>query len=217
LYLVLLGAPGSGKGTQAVTLSQSLGLPHVATGDLFREQMSQGTEVGLLAKEYVDKGQLVPDQVTIRMLLERLGKPDSQRGAILDGFPRTVEQATALDTALGQQGKSVDKAILLEVSEEELLRRLSGRWICSDCQTPYHEASQPPRVAGICDRCGGKLYQRADDTRETAERRLKVYAEQTMPLIDYYRKQNRLVTVTGEGPVEDVGVALAAAAGGTRG
>jgi adenylate kinase len=127
-----------------------------------------------------------------------------------------VEQAAALESALGAQGKNVDRAILLDVSEEELLRRLSGRWICSNCQTPYHEASQPPKVAGICDRCGGKLYQRADDTRETAERRLKVYSEQTMPLIDYYRQQNRLTTVTGEGPVEAVGVALAEAAGAAR-
>ena len=216
MYLVLLGAPGSGKGTQAATLSKELGLPHVATGELFREQMSRGTEVGLLAKEYVDRGQLVPDEVTIRMLLQRLGEPDSQKGAILDGFPRTVEQASALDAALAAQGKNVDRAILLDVSEEELLRRLSGRWICSNCQTPYHEASAPPRVAGICDRCGGKLYQRPDDTRETAERRLKVYTEQTMPLVDYYRKQNRFVTVAGEGSVTDVGEALAAAAGATR-
>ena len=216
MYLVLLGAPGSGKGTQAVTLSKELGLPHVATGDLFREQMSKGTDVGLLAKKYVDGGQLVPDEVTIRMLLERLEEPDCQKGAILDGFPRTVEQASALDAALAAQGKNVDRAILLDVSEEELLRRLSGRWICSNCQTPYHEASAPPRVAGICDRCGGNLYQRADDTRETAERRLKVYTEQTMPLIEYYRKQNKLSSVVGEGSLSDVGAALVTAAAGAR-
>ncbi|HLC34705.1 MAG TPA: nucleoside monophosphate kinase, partial [Anaerolineales bacterium] len=157
MYLVLLGAPGSGKGTQAGAISKELGLPHIATGDLFREQMGRRTEVGLLAKQYVDRGQLVPDEVTIRMLLQRLAESDCEKGAILDGFPRTVEQAEALDGALAVQGKHVDRAILLEVSEEELLRRLSGRWVCRDCQTPYHEASAPPLAAGICDRCGGRL------------------------------------------------------------
>lgn len=212
MYLVLLGAPGSGKGTQAGAISKELGLPHIATGDLFREQMGRRTEVGLLAKQYVDRGQLVPDEVTIRMLLQRLAESDCEKGAILDGFPRTVEQAEALDAALAVQGKHVDRAILLEVSEEELLRRLSGRWVCRDCQTPYHEASAPPLAAGICDRCGGRLYQRPDDTRETAERRLKVYTEQTMLLIKYYRDQSKLAVVSGEGPLPAVGAALLSAA-----
>lgn len=205
MYIILLGAPGAGKGTQAETLVKELGLPHVASGDLFREALAKQTELGILAKSYMDKGELVPDEVTIKMILERLARPDCRGGAILDGFPRTLEQARALDEALGPQGKGIDRVLYIEVSNEELLRRLSGRWICRQCQTPYHLVNAPPRVAGRCDRCGGELYQRADDTVETARNRLEVYFAQTSPLIDYYQQASKLVEINGEQSVEQVG------------
>lgn len=211
-YLVLMGPPGSGKGTQAQGLSQALGLPHIASGDLFREHLARKTELGRLAAEYMEKGELVPDAVTIRMVLERLKEPDAAGGAILDGFPRTVEQARALDEALAAEGQEVERAINLDVPQEELLRRLSGRWICRNCQASYHEVSAPPKVPGVCDRCGGPLYQREDDTRETALRRLEVYERQTLPLLDYYRQQGKLVEVNGTGTIEEVGAALREAA-----
>lgn len=211
MYIILLGAPGAGKGTQAETLVRELELPHVASGDLFREALSKQTELGLLAKSYMDKGELVPDEVTIRMILERLARPDCQKGAILDGFPRTLEQARALDAALGQQGRAIDKVLYIKVSNEELLRRLSGRWICRNCQTPYHLVNAPPKVAGVCDRCGGELYQRADDTVETARNRLEVYFKQTAQLIDYYRQARKLVDIDGERTVELVGQELMSA------
>ncbi len=200
MRLILLGAPGSGKGTQAERLAEARGLVHVSSGELFRKAEKEGTDLGKLAKSYMEKGLLVPDEVTIKMILERIS--GISQGFMLDGFPRTLEQAEALDRALGQEG--IDKAIYIEVSREELLRRLSGRWICRQCQTPYHMVSSPPKVEGRCDACGGELYQRADDTRETAEKRLEVYFEQTAPLIDYYRKSGRLLEVDGERPIDEV-------------
>ena len=160
----MLGAPGAGKGTQAATLSEELGLVHVASGDLFREALQQGTPLGLEAKGYMDKGELVPDELTVKMVLERLENPDAQKGVILDGFPRTQAQARALDVALEGNGRGIDSVLYVKVSEEELVRRLSGRWICRSCQTPYHTVSSPPKAARVCDRCGGELYQRTDDT-----------------------------------------------------
>ena len=204
MRIILLGAPGSGKGTQAQALAEELKAPHVATGDLFREHQARGSELGKLAKGYMEKGELVPDAVTIKMLLDRIAQADCSRGYILDGFPRTLAQAQALDEALAPRGEAVDKALYIQVSEEELLRRLGGRWICRICQTPYHEVTAPPRVAGRCDRDGGELYQRADDSRETARRRLEVYFQQTAPLIDYYRQARKLVTVDGEGSVQGI-------------
>lgn len=202
----MLGAPGSGKGTQAERLSQSGGLAHIASGDLFRQAEKEGTEVGKLAKSYMEKGLLVPDEVTIKMILGRI--TEIKQGFMLDGFPRTIEQALALDEALAQEG--IEKAIYIEVSREELLRRLSGRWICRQCQAPYHTVSAPPRVAGKCDLCGGELYQRSDDTAETAEKRLEVYFRQTAPLIDYYRQSDRLVETDGERGIEEVSKELQA-------
>lgn len=201
-----MGAPGSGKGTQAERLSQSSGLVHIASGDLFRQAEKEGTELGKLAKSYMEKGLLVPDEVTIKMILGRI--TEIKQGFMLDGFPRTIEQARALDEALAQEG--IEKAIYIEVSREELLRRLSGRWICRQCQAPYHTVSSPPRVAGKCDLCGGDLYQRSDDSAETAEKRLEVYFRQTAPLIDYYRQSDRLVETDGERGIEEVSKELQA-------
>ncbi|HJX70009.1 MAG TPA: adenylate kinase [Dehalococcoidia bacterium] len=208
MQVILLGAPGSGKGTQAEVLSQEIGLLHIASGDLFRQAEKEGTDLGLLAKSYMEKGLLVPDEITIQMLSERITSPESSQGFILDGFPRTLEQAQALDKALAGEDKAIDKVVYIKVSNQELLRRLSGRWICRQCQTPYHLVSSPPRVAGKCDHCGGKLYQRPDDTRETAEKRLEVYFTQTVPLIDYYQQKGELVEINGEQSIEEVGKEL---------
>jgi len=204
VYIIFLGAPGAGKGTQAAIVAEELNLVHIASGDLFRQALEQGTELGLQAKSYMEKGMLVADEITIRMVLERLSAPDCEQGVILDGFPRNLEQAEALDTALEEQGKAINKAVYIKVSEEELLQRLSGRWICRHCQTPYHATNSPPKVWGKCDNCGGELYQRADDTVETVKKRLEVYFAQTAPLIDYYAQAGRLLEVAGEGSPNEV-------------
>lgn len=204
MYLVLLGASGAGKGTQAEFLSQKLRVAHVASGNLFRQEVERGTSLGLLAKSYMDKGVLVPDEVTIKMISNRLNSEDCSSGCILDGFPRTLEQAQALDKVLADMGKALDKVIYIEVSEEELLRRISGRWLCRNCQTPYHLVTSPPKTAGKCDACGGELYQRPDDREETAKERLKVYFAQTLPLLDYYRSQGKLIEVDGNVGIEAV-------------
>ena len=204
MYVVLLGAPGAGKGTQAKVLSERMELPHVASGDLFREALAKDTRLGRLVRPYVESGQLVPDHITTEMVVERLMQPDCARGAILDGYPRTVEQARSLDEALREKGLQVDKAVYIAVPNEELIRRLSGRWICRKCQTPYHEVERPPKVPGVCDACGGELYQRVDDTVETVRKRLEVYFQQTAPLIDYYRQKDVLVEVNGQQSIEEV-------------
>ena len=214
MYVILLGPPGAGKGTQAVTLAQRLRLAHVASGDLFREALAQGTELGLLAKSYMERGALVPDEVTTAMVMERLSKPDCARGAVLDGFPRTIEQAKALDKALAERDKAVDKVLYINVSEDELLRRLSGRWICRKCQATFHEASRPPAKTGVCDACGGELYQRPDDTVETAKRRLEVYFDQTAPLIAYYREAKKLIEINGGQLIPEVQTDMVRAVGG---
>jgi adenylate kinase len=211
LYIILLGAPGAGKGTQAVMLAEKLKLVQVASGDLFRQALRDETELGLKAKAYMDKGQLVPDEITIRMVLERLAAPDCAGGAILDGFPRNLPQAEALDKALEKQSKAIDKVVYIAVSEAELLKRLGGRWICRQCQAPYHEVDSPPRVAGKCDRCGGELYQRADDNIETIKQRLEVYFAETSPLIDYYTKSGKLLEINGEGNTAEVNQRIVAA------
>lgn len=204
LYIVLLGAPGAGKGTQARRLAEALEIVHIASGDLFREHLNNHTALGLLAKGYINQGELVPDDLTIRMVMERLERPDAAAGAVLDGFPRTVAQAQALDAALAAKGQRVSAALYLRVSEEALIARLSGRWICRSCQATYHVFFNPPRQPGVCDVCGGELYQRDDDTAETVRNRLKVYLEQTLPLMDYYRAQGVLIEVNGEQEVEKV-------------
>ena len=214
--IILLGAPGAGKGTQAVTISKKLGLAHIASGDLFRKEQDSGSELGKIAKSYMEKGQLVPDDITVKMILSRISAPDCAKGFILDGFPRTLEQAKALDQALAVGGRSIDKVLYIKVSVKELLKRLSGRWICRNCQAPYNVVELLPKVSGKCDRCGGDLYQRADDTEETAKKRLDVYFAQTMPLIKYYTDAGKLVEVNGEQGIEAVGQDLIAAIGAKR-
>lgn len=204
MYVILLGAPGSGKGTQAPDLSKRLGAPHVASGDIFRENLKRGTELGKLAQSYMEKGQLVPDEVTIAIIRDRLNRPDCSKGVILDGFPRTLEQAKALDGALNAEGGKVDRVLYIRVSDEELLRRLSGRWTCRECGAVYHEQSNPPRKSGSCDTCQGQLIQRPDDTIETARNRLGVYFRETAPLIDYYRSRAVLAEIDGEQDIEGV-------------
>lgn len=205
MQVILLGAPGAGKGTQAGFISQELGMAHIASGDLFREALNKGTELGMLAKPYMEKGLLVPDEITINLILERIAAADCSKGFILDGFPRTLKQAQALDKALSEKSQGIDRALYIKVSEEELLRRLSGRWICRQCQTPYHIVYSPPKAAGKCDKCGGELYQRADDTVEAVKKRLEVYFAQTAPLIEYYQKVGKLVEIDGDQSIEEVG------------
>jgi len=205
VYIIFLGAPRAGKGTQAANVARRLGLVHIASGDLFRQALEQGAELGIKAKSYMERGVLVPDQITIGMVLDRMSAPDCEPGAILDGFPRNLKQAEALDKALAQQGKAIDKVIYINVSEEELVKRLSGRWICRQCQTPYHITNSPPKVWGRCDRCGGELYQRPDDTAESVRKRLEVYLAQTVPLIDYYAQLGKLLEIDGGGDVAEVG------------
>lgn len=204
MYIVLLGAPGAGKGTQAAMLTDKLKLVQIATGDLFRKALQQQTELGKKAKAYMDKGKLVPDEITIQLVMERLAAPDVAKGAIFDGFPRNIEQAKALDKALTERSEAIDKAVYIKVTEDEVLKRLSGRWVCRNCQTPYHEVDNPPKVKGICDRCGGQLYQRDDDKPETIKKRLQVYLKETAPLIDYYKKAGKLIEITSEGGPENV-------------
>ena len=204
MRVILLGAPGAGKGTQAATLGSVLAVPQIATGDLFRSAVSQGTELGLLAKGYMDRGALVPDEVTIRMLLERASRMDAAQGYVLDGFPRTVEQARALDDALRVRAEGIDRVLLIDVPESDLVDRLGGRWICRTCQTPYHATNNPPKSAGKCDLDGGELYQRDDDKAETVRNRLRVYASQTAPLIEYYERAGTLSRVDGSQGIDSV-------------
>ena len=213
MYIVLLGAPGAGKGTQADILSRKLELAHIASGDLFRQALSKGTQLGLQAKAYMEKGQLVPNEITIKMVLERIKAPDCKGGIILDGFPRNLDQAKALDEALKQQSTAIDVAVYVKVSENELLKRLTGRWICRNCQAPYHEIASPPQVTGKCDKCGGELYQRADDNTETIKKRLQVFFAETAPLIDYYSKASKLLEIQGEGTVEEISGRIISALG----
>jgi len=211
VYIIFLGAPGVGKGTQAAYVAQKLNLVHIATGDLFRQAIEQETELGMQAKSYMERGVLGPDELTISMVLERMSAPDCKPGVVFDGFPRNLNQAEALDKALAQQTKAIDKVIYIKVSEEELIKRLSGRWVCRNCQTPYHIISSPPKVWGKCDKCGGELYQRPDDTVEVVKKRLEVYSTQTAPLIDYYSRAGKLLEIDGEGGVNEVGRRIVAA------
>ncbi len=204
MYIIMLGPPGAGKGTQADMLSRQTNLPHVASGDLFRQALEKRTPIGLLAKSYMDKGELVPDEITVKMILERIDQPDCASGCLLDGFPRTLQQARALDKALKERGKGIDRAIYIEVPDDVLLKRLNQRWLCRACQAPYHMASSPPRAAGKCDRCGGELYQRPDDRQDTVKERLGVFFAQTVPILDYYQKQGKLIKVNGSLGMQEV-------------
>ena len=204
MHIIFLGAPGAGKGTQAAIVARELNLVHIASGDLFRQAIQAGTELGIQAKSYMERGILVPDEITIQMVLDRMSAPDCEPGVILDGFPRNLEQAEALDRALRDQSKAIDKVVYIKVSEQELLKRLSGRWICRNCQAPYHAINSPPKVWGKCDRCGGELYQRPDDAVETVKQRLKVYFAQTATLIDYYSQTGKLLEIDGEGDINEL-------------
>lgn len=216
LVVVLLGGPGAGKGTQAERLSAALRIPHVSTGDLFREHLRAETVLGLLAKGFMERGELVPDEVTVAMARERLERPDCAGGAILDGFPRTVAQAQALEGMLGALGTKVSVVPYIKVPEGVLLERLAGRWTCRGCGAMYHALFSPPQAAGACDRCGGELYQRADDAPETQGRRIEVYSAQTAPLIEYYREHGLLVEVDGLAGIERVQAALLGVIGAAR-
>jgi len=202
--IILLGAPGAGKGTQAELLRDGLGLPSVSSGDLFRAALSERTSLGLRAKTYMDKGELVPDEITVGMVAERISQADCAAGVIFDGFPRTVAQAEALDGLLGKMRRRVDIVLCIQVLEDVLLRRLAGRWTCRNCGAIYHREFNPEKVQGVCDACGGELYQRPDDTPETQQRRIQVYLQQTAPLEEYYRGRGLLVEVNGEQAVDAV-------------
>jgi adenylate kinase len=200
--VILLGAPGAGKGTQAKVLEEHTRLAHVASGDLFRAALREGTELGMLAKSYMDRGALVPDEVVIRMIVERIDQPDCAGGVIFDGFPRTREQAHALDRALAHQGRRIDHALYLNVPRDILIRRVAGRQLCRTCGGSHNLYYFPSKRPNICDTCGGKLYQRTDDTIETVQHRLEVYFSQTMPLIAYYRERNILAEIDGRGEID---------------
>jgi len=226
--VVLLGAPGAGKGTQAPLLAARLGIPVVATGDLFRAAVRDGTPLGLDARRFMDAGRLVPDDITVRLLLERLARADAAQGVILDGFPRTAVQAVALDAALADRGARVGAAVLVDVPAEELVRRMSGRWICRANGHPYHEVSSPPRVAGVCDLDGSELYQRADDKPDTIRMRMDQQLGALREVIDHYRTEGALRTVDGlqavhrvaadiDGQLDAAGIRGAAGSGSTIG
>jgi adenylate kinase len=203
-YIVLLGPPASGKGTQAARLREALNLPHVASGDLFRESLKNETDLGLKAKSYMDRGELVPDDVTIAMVMERLGRPDCAGGALLDGFPRTIAQAEALARELAARGNKISVVPNIVVPDEVLVERVSGRRLCRVCGEAYHVRFNPSKQPGVCDNNGGELYQRDDDDPETMRQRLKVYWRQTSPLIEYYRQQGALVEIDGDQSIDAV-------------
>ncbi len=212
-YLVLFGPPGVGKGTQAERLKEELQIAHVATGDLFRDNLKRETELGKLAKSYMDRGALVPDEVTIGMVRERLKEADTQNGVLFDGFPRTVAQAEALDQLLSEHGDKIETVLFIQAPEDVLLERLGNRWTCKKCGAVYNLNSKPPKVTGVCDLCGGELYQRPDDNLETQKKRIEVYAAQTSPLIDYFDQKGLLIRIDGQQVIEKVTADVKAAIG----
>ncbi len=209
-YIVLLGPPGAGKGTQAQIISEKLGLPHISSGDIFRENLKSQTELGKLAKGYMDRGELVPDDLTIAMIRERLVRPDCAQGALLDGFPRTVAQANALDGMLDGFNGKVNAVPYINVPESVLVERLTGRWTCRAEGHVFHEKFNPPKMAGVCDYDGSELYQRDDDKAETVTNRIRVFLNQTMPLIEYYQQAGSLLEVDGTQSIDKVGIDLLA-------
>ncbi|MFD1658939.1 adenylate kinase [Streptomyces caeni] len=205
MRIVLVGPPGAGKGTQAAFLAENLSIPHISTGDLFRANISQQTELGKLAKSYMDAGNLVPDEVTIAMAKDRMEQPDAEHGFLLDGFPRNVSQAQALDETLKTDGMKLDAVLDLEVPEDEVVKRIAGRRVCrNESAHVFHVSYKPPKQEGVCDVCGGELYQRDDDSEDTVRKRLEVYHTQTEPIIDYYKAQGLVITISALGKVDEV-------------
>ncbi len=202
MKLVLLGPPGAGKGTQSVVLSRSYKIPHISTGDILREAVKSGLPLGMKAKAFMDKGELVPDEIVTGIVVERMKRPDTNKGFILDGFPRTLKQASDLDAALKGMSSDIDMALYFETSPDVAIARLSGRRVCKSCGFNYHVKNIPPKKEGVCDKCGGVLFQRPDDKEETVRNRLKVYEDQTKPLVDYYSKKGILKKVSGDLEVE---------------
>jgi len=216
-FIILLGAPGAGKGTQAARLREALDLPHVASGDLFRAHLKNGTELGREANGYMERGELVPDGITSAMIMERLAQPDCGRGALLDGYPRTIGQATSLGKALATRGQRIWAVLSIGVPDDVLVERLGGRWLCRTCGEAYHALFSPPRQMEVCDRDGGPLYQRDDDKAETIGKRLQVYWAQTNPLVEYYIGQGVLVEINGDQHIDMVQADLLAAVANRRG
>jgi adenylate kinase len=204
MNLILLGPPGAGKGTQAAKIIEKYNIPHISTGDIFRKNIKEGTKLGKKAQEYMDKGELVPDSLVIEIATDRLTEDDCKNGFLLDGFPRTVEQAVALDAFLGQHGKKIDHVLDIDVPKEELMTRLIGRRVCKNCGATYHVTNMPPKTEGICDKCEGELMQRADDTESTVENRIEVYNKQTKPLLDYYDRLGNIAHLNGTIGLEEL-------------
>ncbi|MCD6280379.1 MAG: adenylate kinase [Deltaproteobacteria bacterium] len=208
MKMILVGPPGAGKGTQAKRITERLNIPQISTGDMFRAAVKDGTEMGLKAKEYMDKGALIPDEVVIGVVKERVEKPDCIGGFILDGFPRTLDQARALDSLLKDMGEGIDHVVVIDVPDDDLVRRLSGRRTCRNCGYMYHVEFNPPKKPGICDKCGGELYQRDDDKEETIRNRLKTYHAQTEPIINFYSKKGLVRKIDGTGSMKEVEEAI---------
>lgn len=208
MKIIMLGAPGAGKGTQAKMIADKYGVPHISTGDIFRANIKEGTELGKEAKAYMDKGLLVPDELTVKILLDRVAKDDCKNGYVLDGFPRTIPQAEVLDKALAERSDAIDYAIDVNVPDENIINRMSGRRACLACGATYHIVHIPPKTEGVCDRCGKELVLRDDDKPETVKKRLGVYHDQTQPLIDFYTKKGILKTVDGTVDMQDVFAAI---------
>ncbi|MDP4179743.1 MAG: adenylate kinase [Bacillota bacterium] len=208
MKLIMLGAPGAGKGTQAAKLSEKLNIPHISTGDIFRNNIKNGTELGKKAKEYIDKGMLVPDELTISIVKDRLMQEDCKNGFILDGFPRTIPQAEYLQKALNEMGTDIDHVVNIDVDDGEIIKRMSGRRVCPNCGATFHTVFKPTKTEGTCDLCQAKVIQREDDKEETVISRLKTYHEQTEPLIDFYSKKGKILTVAGRKEIEETSKAV---------
>jgi len=208
MNIILLGGPGAGKGTQAQLLTSKLNIPHISTGDIFRSNIKEGTELGKIAKEYIDQGKLVPDEITVEIVKDRIMKSDCKDGFLLDGFPRTIPQAEYLDKELNKMGKDIDYVINIDVPDDIIVKRMAGRRVCPKCGASYHIDNNPTKVENICDKCGENVIQREDDKRETVLERLKTYHMQTEPLIEYYNNKNKIITINGINSIDEINKAI---------